>query len=183
MATKANNKQQLAKVDIQGWIKKVGLTKLELGRAIQKSVNYMMDTVYKETAKNLNGPCYGSYTIAEGKNQKKTQYGSYRIGDKIYLRGPLTNSGEFPVPKVSSQLSKSLTEMRLSPTIGAVFTDRRKARYNALIHDGGWFKLNGKKYYMKPRPYLGDVIRRYRLAFHNKIKSDILAAVREEGRK
>lgn len=137
-------------MDISNWLKKVNLTKLALARAMAKATDWAMDKVFTEAVKNLSGPHY-----------------------KPPARIP--EIGTMPIPRVTGQLARSMNWMRLTPTVGAVFSDVRRCHYNKYVHDG--------TRYVKPRRFLGSVVTIWRPRIQMEFKRQILEAIRKEGLK
>jgi len=137
-------------VDTSGWKRKIKKIMRQNPAVIKRAVDFGMDTLYKETLKNLSGPHY-----------------------PVGVRGPMT--GKMPIPRVTGTLVRSLSAKRVSFDVGFVYTDKRIANYNALVHDG--------TKHTKPRRYLGDAVRAKRQAIINRMKYEILLAIRKEGMK
>ena len=88
--------------------------------------------------------------------------------------------GQMPVPARSRKLAKSMQIKPLSPLNVAVYSDEREAPWNKFVHDGVKYK-NGTV--VRPRRFLGDVIRGQGGIIQTKIKDAIKKAIQSEGRK
>jgi len=97
--------------DMSGWDKKSAAVQAALKEAIKRSIDFGMDEVNKEAAKNLAGPSYG-------------------VGG----RGPMT--GQMPIPRQTGNLANSLRTRRINYASGYVSSAADKAKYNIYVHDG-----------------------------------------------
>ena len=82
--------------------------------------------------------------------------------------------GTLPVRLVTGYLRRSMRRLMLSRFAHAVFSDERIANYNKYVHDG---TRN-----MRPRRFLGDVISERRASIQNKLRRQIIIAIRRVGR-
>jgi hypothetical protein len=80
----------------------------------KSAVDFGMDSLMKETVKNVSGPHYGT------KNGRP-------------VRGPMT--GRMPIPRITGALSRSVTQVRINHFLGAVFADKRKAAHAEPVHN------------------------------------------------
>lgn len=99
------------KFDMSRWNAKSANVKAALAEAVKKSVDFGIQSVHEEAAKNLTGP-------------------HYQIGE----RGLMT--GQMPIPRITGNLARSLKQRRMKPELGAVYADSGTANYAAYVHDG-----------------------------------------------
>ena len=90
------------------------------------------------------------------------------LGGARYLPGTL------PVRLVTKKLRGSIRRLMLNKYAHVVFSDDREAFYNKFVHDGT------RK--MRPRRFLGDVVRERRQAIINNLRDEITKAIRAVGR-
>ena len=83
--------------------------------------------------------------------------------------------GEMPVPRRTGNLARSMTFRPVSTLEYAIYPDERTADYAKFVHDG--------TRRMRPRRFLGDVVRERGPAIENRIRYETLKAIRAEGRK
>ncbi len=135
--------------------KKIEAVKRAYAPQLDNVVKFGHDTLMEEANKNLSGPYYGKD-----------------------MRGPQT--GKMPIPQITTMLRHSMGSAVLSKwkeftTMIAVFSDKRVASYNAYVHDG--------TKYQRPRRFLGDAVKARKQAIQNRMKYQILLAIRKEGQK
>jgi len=83
-------------------------------------------------------------------------------------------SGTLPVRRITGTLSRSLQMKPVSNVEWLVYADKNIAYYAGYVHDGT------KR--MRPRRFLHDPVRERRPAIQNRIKRQLLKAIRREGR-
>ena len=83
--------------------------------------------------------------------------------------------GEMPVPRRTGNLARSMTFRPVSTLEYAIYPDERTADYSKFVHDG--------TKHMRPRRFLGDVVRGQGGIIRTKIKDAIKKAIQSEGRK
>ena len=144
-------------VDATRFMKKIERVKYNYLIAVEKSLTMSAQEVYDRAGKNLQGPF---------------------IGLNPDPKNPAI--GQMPVPARSRKLAKSMQIKPLSPLNVAVYSDEREAPWNKFVHDGVKYK-NGTV--VRPRRFLGDVIRGQGGIIQTKIKDAIKKAIQSEGRK
>jgi hypothetical protein len=145
--------------DMSGWEHKSAEIQRALAEAIKKAVDFGMDEVNKEAAKNLSGPSYG-------------------VGG----RGPMT--GQVPIPRQTANLADSLDSKRPSSSLGYVYSRSDKANYNKAVHDGykPFTDKKGRKHPgARPRRFLGDAVKMRKEAVMNRMRYLTILAIRKAG--
>jgi len=131
-------------VDTHGWdIKNIAVQKA-IQAGISKAVDFGIEEIFREAAKNL--------------------------------AGPVDNTGKMPIPRISKNLSSSLKWFKVSPEVGAVYSDGTVAIYNRAVHDG----IPGTK--RGPRRFLTDAVRVKRTLIKDKMEKEIISEVQKVGR-
>ena len=82
--------------------------------------------------------------------------------------------GTLPVRFVSGELKKSMRRIMINKYAHVIFSNDDTAHYNKYVHDGT------RK--MRPRRFLGDVVRERRQAIINNLRYEITKAIRAVGR-
>ena len=139
-------------VDTTMWKRKKKLVQIALQSSIGRQVVLATQDIYKKTNENLSGP-----GIKPGVD---------------WSDNPAI--GRMPVPRRTGNLAESLTMQLLMVTLGAVYTDARKANYGHWVHDG--------TKYMIPRRYLGDVVSANGQKIFNKFDKEIKSEIHKVGR-
>jgi len=111
--------------------------------------------IYDRIGKNLEGPHYGVRTT--------------RTGSQVAKRGPGT--GKLPVPRITGNLSRSLTMTPLSSVVIAIWCDPRIAHYARYVA------------LRKTQDFFYSVGNERRQAIQNRTRYQLLKAVRAEGLK
>jgi len=148
----------IAIVDPTLWYMKSKQVQLIIATQGAKLLTLAAQDVFTRTLKNLSGPNYGVRTSLGGVQTPKS--------------GPGT--GKMPVPRVSGNLARSLKLVPVSVFIWSIYSDQRIANYAKYVHNG--------TRYMRPRRFLGDVIRQRRQIVQERMRRLLLAAVRNRGR-
>jgi len=142
-------------VNIEGWKKKSRDVRASMMKSIADVLDKCEDDVFQRMIANLSGPHY-----------------------KIGTRGPST--GKMPVPRMTGTLARASRRKRLSASERIIFSDPKVAHYAKYVHDGTRPRAGHPG--MKPRHYLGDVIKQRRAAWLFTIRMAILNGIRLVGR-
>ena len=140
-------------VDATRFMKKIEHVKYNYLIAVEKSLTMSAQEVYDKAVDNLSGP--GIHPNEKGSNNSAI--------------------GEMPVPRRTGNLARSMKNRKLSRFEYAIYSDERTADYAKFVHDG--------TRRMRPRRFLGDVVRERGPAIENRIRYETLKAIRAEGRK
>lgn len=109
----------------------------------KKAVSYAFGQIYLGAIKNLSGPHYGT---------EPTRTGGQKPG-----RGPET--GKMPIPRITGNLAGSLSYVRPTDFLVIIFSDRKKANYAKYVHGSMEEGSDQSSLKIKPRRFLGDVVR------------------------
>jgi len=143
----------LKHVDTSRFTIKLNRVKVAYGKEVPKVIRWGAQEIMNGAVKNLTGP-----------------------GIKPGVKGSENSAiGQSPVPRRTGNLARSMRMSPLSLTEYAVYSDKREASYNAFVHDG--------TRHMRPRRFLGDVVREREMAITNNIRYVTMKAIRKEGRK
>jgi len=149
------------RVETANWKIKVHNVKTAETAAVVMGVDWGLDRLNEATVRNVTGDHYGFKTT--------------KSGNKLPIRGPRTNAGILPVPVVYGQLRRSIKSVRMTPTLGAVYSDDNIAPYNKFVHDGT------RK--MQPRPFLQMAVTVNRPLIHKYIEKKLRTLIKKVGLK
>ena len=139
-------------VNTAGWKRKKHLVQLAMQSSTGREVILAAQDIYNKTNENLSGP-----------------------GIKPGVKGSDNpDIGKTPIPRRTANLAESLTMQLLSISLGAVYTDTRKADYDHWVHDGTQA--------MPARRYLGDVVSANGQRIFNKFDKEIMSDIHKVGR-
>ena len=99
------------RIDMSGWENKSRAIQIAIAKAVVAAVDFGLDTLYRETVKNV-------------------------MGIRHNERTPSPYPGVLPVTKISGKLGTSITEKRHDAVSGYVYADETKANYAKYVHDG-----------------------------------------------
>jgi len=140
----------VVRFDASRWFSKSERVRKTAFTAASRSISEIAKDIYQKSQKNLKGP-------------------HYKPG------GEVSFAGNYPVPRVTGTLARSLKIKKFNPVLWAVFADSQVANYAKFIHEG----TKG----MRPRRFIGDVVEGGKSIYLGKLKKDVMAAIRAEGRK
>jgi len=140
----------VVRFDANRWFSKSEKVRKTAFTAASRSISDIAKDIYQKAQKNLKGP-------------------HYQPGKGVSF------AGNYPVPRVSGDLARSLKIKKFNPVLWAVFADSQVANYAKFIHEG----TKG----MRPRRFIGDVVTGNKILYLGKLKKDVLTAIRGEGRK
>lgn len=132
-------------VDDTKWRHKYARFQKEIIQCHVDMIKAATQILSEEIIKNLTGPFYG---FKEGPR-----------GGRKPVRGPETNAGTLPVPRVTGQLHDSIDPpKKINLLLYVIKQNRKKANYGLAVHDGTDRDGNGTD--MEQRPYWEEAVKK-----------------------